>query len=79
MDQSLSTERRRDSQNNYNQGGKINAGPLITFHNMALTTDKPYYTNAGIFDKFMKYLHDNGFKVLTLKQSRYIQQQILST
>ena len=32
------------------------------------TTNKPYYTNAGILDKFMKYLHDNGFKVLTLKQ-----------
>ncbi len=56
-----------NSQNSYNQGGKINAVPLITFHNVALTTNKPYYTNAGIFDKFMKYLHDNGFKVLTLK------------
>lgn len=57
-----------NSQNSFNQGGKINAVPLITFHNVALTTNKPYYTNAGIFDKFMKYLHDNGFKVLTLKQ-----------
>jgi len=35
------------------------------------TTNKPYYTNAGILDKFMKYLHDNGFKVLTLKQIGY--------
>ena len=60
-----------NSQNSYNQGGKINAVPLITFHNVALTTNKPYYTNAGIFDKFMKYLHDNGFKVLTLKQIGY--------
>ncbi len=60
-----------NSQNSYNQGGKINAVPLITFHNVALTTDKPYYTNAGIFDRFMKYLHDNGFKVLNLKQIGY--------
>jgi peptidoglycan/xylan/chitin deacetylase (PgdA/CDA1 family) len=60
-----------NSQNSFNQGGKINAVPLITFHNVALTTNKPYYTNAGIFDKFMKYLHDNGFKVLTLKQIGY--------
>lgn len=60
-----------NSQNSYNQGGKINAIPLITFHNVALTNNHPYYTNAGMFDKFMKYLHDNGFKVLTLKQIGY--------
>jgi peptidoglycan/xylan/chitin deacetylase (PgdA/CDA1 family) len=60
-----------NSQNSYNQGGKINTVPLITFHNVALTSDKPYYTNAGIFDRFMKYLHDNGFKVLNLKQIGY--------
>jgi peptidoglycan/xylan/chitin deacetylase (PgdA/CDA1 family) len=60
-----------NSQNNYNHGGKINAIPLITFHNVALTNNHPYYTNAGMFDKFMKYLHDNGFKVLTLKQIGY--------
>ncbi|MGC2668837.1 MAG: polysaccharide deacetylase family protein [Candidatus Nitrosopolaris sp.] len=60
-----------NSQNSYNQGGKVNAVPLITFHNVALTTNKPYYTNAGIFDKFMKYLHDNGFRVLNFKQVGY--------
>jgi hypothetical protein len=48
-----------NSQNSYNQGGKINAAPLIAFHNVALTTNHPHYTNAGLFDKFMKYLHDN--------------------
>jgi hypothetical protein len=60
-----------NSQNNYNHGGKINANPLITFHNVALTNNHPYYTNAGMFDIFMKYLHDNSFKVLTLKQIGY--------
>ena len=60
-----------NSQNTYNHGGRINAVPLITFHNVALTTNKPYYTNAGIFDKFMKYLHDNGFRVLNFKQVGY--------
>jgi peptidoglycan/xylan/chitin deacetylase (PgdA/CDA1 family) len=60
-----------NSQNNYNHGGKINAIPLITFHNVALTNNHAYYTNAGVFDKFMKYLHDNDFKVLTLKQIGY--------
>jgi peptidoglycan/xylan/chitin deacetylase (PgdA/CDA1 family) len=37
-----------NSQNSYNQGGKMNAVPLITFHNVALTTNHPYYTNAGL-------------------------------
>ena len=60
-----------NSQSNYNQGGKINAVPLITFHNVELTTNRPYYTNAILFDQLMKYLHDNGFKVLTFKQLGY--------
>jgi peptidoglycan/xylan/chitin deacetylase (PgdA/CDA1 family) len=60
-----------NSQNNYNHGGKINAIPLITFHNVGLTNNHAYYTNAGMFDKFMKYIHDNDFKVLTLKQIGY--------
>jgi hypothetical protein len=50
--------------------GKVNAIPLITFH-VALTNNHPYYTNAGMFDKFLKYLHDTGFRVLTLKQIGY--------
>jgi peptidoglycan/xylan/chitin deacetylase (PgdA/CDA1 family) len=60
------------SQNNYNQGaGKINAVPLITFHNVGLEINNPYTTNVGLFDQLMKYLHDNGFKVLTFKQLGY--------
>jgi hypothetical protein len=42
-----------NSQNRYNQDGKINAVPLITFHNVTQTTNKPYYTNAGLFDQLM--------------------------
>lgn len=57
-----------NSQSNYNQVGKINAVPLITFHNVELTSNRPYYTNAILFDQLMKYLHDNGFKVLTFKR-----------
>ena len=58
-----------NSQNNYNQGAeKINAVPLITFHNVGLETNNPYTTNVDLFDQLMKYLHDNGFKVLTFKQ-----------
>jgi peptidoglycan/xylan/chitin deacetylase (PgdA/CDA1 family) len=60
-----------NSQSNYNQVGKLNAVPLITFHNVELTTNRPYSTNAILFDQLMKYLHDNGFKVLTFKQLGY--------
>jgi peptidoglycan/xylan/chitin deacetylase (PgdA/CDA1 family) len=60
-----------NSQNKYNNGGTINAVPLVTFHNVALTTNKPYYTNAGIFDQLMKYLHDNGFRVLSMNNLGY--------
>ena len=60
-----------NSQSTYNQGGKINAVPLIIFHNVALTTNRPYYTNAELFDQLMKYLYENHFKVLTYKQLGY--------
>ena len=60
-----------NSQNSYNQNGKTNAVPLITFHNVALTTNHRYYTNAGLFDQLMKYLHDNGFRVLSMANLGY--------
>ena len=60
-----------NSQIKYNQGGKINAVPLITFHNVDPSTNIPYRTNSALFDQLMKYLHDNGFRVLTFKQLGY--------
>jgi hypothetical protein len=60
-----------NSQSKYNNNGTINAIPLVTFHNVALTTNKPYYTNAVIFDQLMKYLHDNGFRVLSMNNLGY--------
>jgi peptidoglycan/xylan/chitin deacetylase (PgdA/CDA1 family) len=60
-----------NSQIKYNQGGRINAVPLITFHNVDPSTNIPYRTNSALFDQLMKYLHDNGFRVLTFKQLGY--------
>ena len=37
-----------NNQSTYNQGGKINAVPLIIFHNVALTINPPYYTYVGL-------------------------------
>ena len=61
-----------NSQTPYNNDGKINAIPIITYHQ--LTYNMQYYTSAAttitvpLFDQEMKYLHDNGFKVLLLNQ-----------
>jgi len=58
----------------YNSNGKINAVPVIVYHN--LTTSIQDYTlpnhasstTVDLFAQEMKYLHDNGFKVLLLNQ-----------
>jgi len=31
----------------------------------------PYTTNVGVFAELMKYLHDNGYKVLDMTNLRY--------
>ena len=51
--------------------GAINAIPLITFHNVLPLGNKPYSTNVAIFDQLMKYLHDNGFRVLSMNKLGY--------
>ena len=61
-----------NSQSKYNKGdGIINVIPLITFHDVNLATNQPYITNVSLFDQLMKYLHDNGFKVLTMANMGY--------
>ena len=59
-----------NSQNNFNKNGKIIAIPIIGYHNIeddkAITS-----TDVSLFDAEMKYLHDNGFKVLTMSDLGY--------
>ena len=59
-----------DSQVNFNKNGIINAVPIIGYHdidnNKAITS-----TDVNLFDAEMKYLHDNGFKVLTMADLGY--------
>jgi len=60
-----------------NSNGKINAIPIIVYHN--LTTSIQDYTpvshasstTVDLFAQEMKYLHDNGFRVLLLNQLAY--------
>jgi peptidoglycan/xylan/chitin deacetylase (PgdA/CDA1 family) len=59
-----------NSQNNFNKDGTINAIPIIGYHN--IEDDKAVTsTNIDLFDAEMKYLHDNGFKVLTMSDLGY--------
>jgi peptidoglycan/xylan/chitin deacetylase (PgdA/CDA1 family) len=59
-----------DSQVNFNKNGTINAVPIIGYHdidnNKTITS-----TDVNLFDQEMKYLHDNGFKVLTMANLGY--------
>jgi peptidoglycan/xylan/chitin deacetylase (PgdA/CDA1 family) len=58
-----------NSQNKYNnKNGENNAIPLITFHDVGLTNNTRYVTNVNLFDELMKYLYNNGFKVLNFQQ-----------
>jgi peptidoglycan/xylan/chitin deacetylase (PgdA/CDA1 family) len=58
------------SQATFNKDGTINAIPIIGYHNIeddkAITS-----TDISLFDAEMKYLHDNGFKVLTMADLGY--------
>ena len=69
-----------NSQSNYNKANGITslsgivnnaAVPLITFHNVRPVSNVPYTTNVGVFAELMKYLHDNGYKVLDMANLRY--------
>jgi hypothetical protein len=66
---------RMNSQIPYNINGRINAIPIITYHN--LTNSIRDYNNMAstitvdLFSQQMKYLHDKGFRVLLLNQLDY--------
>ena len=60
-----------NSQSKYNNGGTISAVPLVMFHNVRPVNNVPYTTNVAIFDQLMKYLHDNGYKVLSMNNLGY--------
>jgi peptidoglycan/xylan/chitin deacetylase (PgdA/CDA1 family) len=59
-----------NSQANFNKDGTINAIPIIGYHNIE---DDKAITSTGVslFDAEMKYLHDNGFKILTMSDLGY--------
>jgi peptidoglycan/xylan/chitin deacetylase (PgdA/CDA1 family) len=60
-----------NNQTYFNKNGTINAIPILTYHNIDYSKNQDYHTNVGLFDAEMKYLHDNGFKVLTMNDLGY--------
>jgi hypothetical protein len=58
-------------QDKYNKvNGPILAVPIVAYH-MIDNTKAPYSTDVTLFDREMKYLHDNAFKVLTVNDLGY--------
>ena len=66
-----------NSQNKFNKGGVINAIPVIGYHDIIPAyTDVSYTSESSdiplnLFEAEMKYLHDNGFRVITFSDLGY--------
>jgi peptidoglycan/xylan/chitin deacetylase (PgdA/CDA1 family) len=63
-------------QSNYNKNGCINAIPIVVYHDFIADRNHIYqpnqsFTDVGLFDQEMKYLHDNGFKALMMSDLQY--------
>ena len=63
---------------NYNKNGCINAIPIVVYHNFIVDSNHRYlpdqsFTDVSLFSDEMKYLHDNGFKVLKMSDLGYNQ------
>ena len=65
-----------NNQSNYNMDGIVRAIPIIVYHILVNYPDlsdsnRPIDTTVNLFDAEMRYLYDNGFKVLTMANLRY--------
>jgi Polysaccharide deacetylase len=59
-----------NSQTTYNDNGVINAIPILAYHKIDnLGTSQS--TDIALFDAEMKYLYDNGFRIITLSDLGY--------
>jgi peptidoglycan/xylan/chitin deacetylase (PgdA/CDA1 family) len=70
-----------NSQTQFNSNGTITAIPIIVYHNVDYKKNSSNISpnwldstiDVNLFDSEMKYLHDNGFKVLTMSDLGYNQ------
>ena len=59
-----------NSQLEYNKDGSINAIPIIMYHDIGDDNEEAI-TNVDLFGKEMKYLDDNDFRVITISDLSY--------
>jgi peptidoglycan/xylan/chitin deacetylase (PgdA/CDA1 family) len=59
-----------NSQIKYNKGGTIKAIPIIMYHSIG-DSKEDSVTDVDLFQKEMKYLHDNKFKVISISDLEY--------
>ena len=62
-----------NSQRQYNKvppGQAVEAIPIIVYHRVE-NSGAQYSTDVSLFAEEMKYLHDNGFKVISLTDLIY--------
>jgi peptidoglycan/xylan/chitin deacetylase (PgdA/CDA1 family) len=60
-----------NSQSEYNKNGIIKAIPIIIYHRAGDSGVADYNTDLDLFEKEMKYLHDEHFTVLTMADLAY--------
>jgi peptidoglycan/xylan/chitin deacetylase (PgdA/CDA1 family) len=65
-----------NNQSNYNNDGIVRTIPIIVYHTIVTYPDlsdsnRPIDTTLNLFDAEMKYLYDNGFKVITMSDLGY--------
>jgi hypothetical protein len=65
-----------NSQYSYNKDGILRAIPIIVYHTLVNYRDlsdsnRPIDTTVNLFDAEMRYLYDNGFKVITMADLGY--------
>ena len=61
---------------NNQKDGIVRTIPIIVYHTLVNYPDlsesnRPIDTTINLFDTEMKYLHDNGFKVITMADLAY--------
>jgi len=64
-----------ERQTEFNNDGEITAIPIVTYHR--IDTNKDFDTSPELFEMEMEYLYENGFKVLTLSDLGYDNEQEL--
>jgi peptidoglycan/xylan/chitin deacetylase (PgdA/CDA1 family) len=60
-----------ERQSRYNTNQSLDAIPVLIYHKVDKATKDAGMTTADLFEKEMQYLHDNGFKVLTIADLDY--------